>query len=66
MASNYSYVKKYEENQKLKGLTRQRAWIPNTQTDKQAFLDFADKLRANYLSSQNNGISKGSNDYDEI
>lgn len=50
--SSYKYVKKYEQTQIDKGLTRQRAWIPNTETAKKALLKYATALREDFLGNQ--------------
>ena len=50
--SNYKYVKRYEQTQQERGLTRQRAWIPNTETAKKALLKYATALREDFLDNQ--------------
>ena len=47
--SNYKHVKSYEQKQKAKGLKRQKAWIPDTQQHRTAFLKFATQLREEFL-----------------
>lgn len=50
--STYKYTKKYEETQAERGLTRQRAWIPNNNTSKKALLKYASALREDFLDEQ--------------
>jgi len=50
--STYKYTKRYEQVQQERGLTRQRAWIPNTEKSKQALLKYATALREDFLNNQ--------------
>ena len=50
--SSYKYVKKYEQTQIDKGLTRQRACIPNNAKSKKALLKYATALREDFLDNQ--------------
>ncbi len=50
--STYKYTKRYEQVQQERGLTRQRAWIPNTAVAKQALLKYATALREDFLNNQ--------------
>ena len=47
--TNTEDVKAYEERQKSKGLTKSKAWIPNTEKDRKSFLDYAKQLRDNFF-----------------
>ena len=50
--STYKYTKRYEQVQQERGLTRQRAWIPNTEVAKKALLKYATALREDFLDNQ--------------
>ena len=50
--STYKYTKRYEQVQQERGVTRQRAWIPNTAVAKQALLKYATALREDFLNNQ--------------
>tara|TARA_R110000751_G_scaffold29711_4_gene76226 strand:- start:136 stop:306 length:171 start_codon:yes stop_codon:yes gene_type:complete len=50
--STYKYTKKYEETQAERGLTRQRAWIPNNELSKKSLLKYASTLREDFLNNQ--------------
>ena len=47
--TNTEDVKAYEKRQKEKGLTKSKAWIPNTEKDRKSFLDYAKQLRDNFF-----------------
>lgn len=53
--TNTEDVKAYEKRQKEKGLTKSKAWIPNTEKDRKSFLDYAKQLRDNFFNKKEEG-----------